>query len=47
VTNTLPIDDDKRFDKLTILSVAPMIAQAIQAVFDDSSVSGLFDGTTA
>ena len=47
VTNTLPISDEKRFDKLTVLSVAPIIASAIQAVFDDSSVSGLFDGTTA
>ena len=47
VTNTLPIPDDKRFDKLTVLSVAPIIAAAIRAVFDDTTVSGLFDGTTA
>ena len=47
VTNTLPLPDDKRFDKLTVLSIAPILAAAIRAVFDDSSVSGLFDGTTA
>ena len=47
VTNTLPITDDKRFDKLTVLSVAPIVAAAIKAVFDDTTVSGLFDGTTA
>jgi ribose-phosphate pyrophosphokinase len=47
VTNTLPIPDDARFDKLTVLSVAPILAAAIRAVFDDSTVSGLFDGTTA
>ncbi|MDQ1710688.1 MAG: ribose-phosphate pyrophosphokinae [Frankiaceae bacterium] len=45
VTNTLPVTPDKQFDKLTVLSVAPMLANAIRAVFDDSTVSGLFDGT--
>jgi len=45
VTNTLPITADKQFDKLTVLSIAPILAAAIRAVFDDSTVSGLFDGT--
>jgi ribose-phosphate pyrophosphokinase len=45
VTNTLPVTPEKQFDKLTVLSVAPMLANAIRAVFDDSTVSGLFDGT--
>jgi len=44
VTDTLPIDDDKRFPKLTVLSVAPLIARAIREVFDDGSVTSLFDG---
>jgi ribose-phosphate pyrophosphokinase len=44
VTDTLPIDDDKRFDKLTTLSIAPLIARAIREVFDDGSVTSLFDG---
>jgi ribose-phosphate pyrophosphokinase len=46
VTNTLPIPDDKRFDKLTVLSIAPLIARAINEVFTDGSVTSLFDGNT-
>ena len=42
VTNTLPIPDDRRFDKLTVLSIAPLLAQAIAAVFEDGSVTSLF-----
>ncbi|MEO6712594.1 MAG: ribose-phosphate diphosphokinase, partial [Mycobacteriales bacterium] len=44
VTNTLPLAADKTIDKITVLSIAPIIAAAIKAVFDDTSVSGLFDG---
>ena len=44
VTNTLPIADDKRFDKLTVLSIAPLISRAIREVFEDGSVTSLFDG---
>ena len=43
-TNTLPIPDDKRFPGLTVLSIAPLLARAIQAVFEDGSVTSLFDG---
>ena len=46
VTNTLPIADDKRFDKLTVLSIAPLVARAINEVFTDGSVTSLFDGNT-
>ena len=46
VTNTLPIPDDKRFDKLTMLSIAPLVARAITEVFTDGSVTSLFDGNT-
>jgi len=42
VTNTLPLDDSKRFDKLTVLSIAPLLAQATAAVFEDGSVTSLF-----
>ena len=42
VTNTLPISDEKRYDKLTVLSIAPLIARAIREVFEDGSVTGLF-----
>ncbi len=44
VTNTLPIAPEKQFDKLTVLSIAPMLAQAIREIFDDGSVTSLFDG---
>jgi len=44
VTDTLPIPTDRMFDKLTVLSIAPLLAQAIQQVFEDGSVTSLFDG---
>ncbi len=44
VTNTLPIPDDKHFDSLTVLSIAPIVAEALDAVFGDTSVSEIFRG---
>jgi ribose-phosphate pyrophosphokinase len=44
VTDTLPIAEDQMFDKLTVLSIAPLLARAIREVFDDGSVTSLFDG---
>ena len=44
VTNTLPIEADRRFDGLEVLSIAPLIARAIREVFEDGSVTSLFDG---
>jgi ribose-phosphate pyrophosphokinase len=44
VTNTLPIPDERHFDKLTVLSIAPLISRAIREVFEDGSVTSLFDG---
>lgn len=44
VCNTLPIPPEKTFEKLTVLSIAPIIASAIRAVFEDTSVSEIFDG---
>jgi len=46
VTNTLPIPEEKQFDKLTCLSIAPLISQAIHEVFEDGSVTSLFDPAT-
>ncbi|WP_344416321.1 ribose-phosphate diphosphokinase [Pseudonocardia ailaonensis] len=43
-TDTLPIPDDKRFPSMTVLSIAPLLAEAIHQVFDDGSVTSLFDG---
>jgi ribose-phosphate pyrophosphokinase len=44
LTNTLPIGSEKQFDKLTVLSIAPLVARAISEVFADGSVTSLFDG---
>ncbi|MDX2974461.1 ribose-phosphate diphosphokinase [Kribbella solani] len=44
VTNTLPIAEERRFDKLTELSIAPLISRAIREVFEDGSVTSLFEG---
>ncbi|KQV26370.1 MULTISPECIES: ribose-phosphate diphosphokinase [unclassified Microcella] len=44
VTDTLPIPEDKRWDRLTVLPIAPLLARAIHEVFDDGSVTSMFDG---
>jgi len=44
VTDTLPVPEDKRWDRLTVLPIAPLIARAIHEVFDDGSVTSMFDG---
>jgi ribose-phosphate pyrophosphokinase len=44
VTNTLPVPEDVRFDSLVVLSIGPIIADAIRAVFDDTSVSEISGG---
>jgi len=44
VTNTLPLPPEKQIDKLEVLSVAQIIADAIDAVFEDTSVSEIFGG---
>jgi ribose-phosphate pyrophosphokinase len=46
VTNTLPVADDTAAvlgDRLTVLSIAPIVASALQAVFEDESVSEIFE----
>ncbi len=44
VTDTLPLPDSKKWDRLTILPIAPLLARAIREVFDDGSVTSMFDG---
>ena len=44
LTNTLPLPSEKQLQKIQVLSVAPLIAEALSAVFDDTSVSKIFDG---
>jgi ribose-phosphate pyrophosphokinase len=43
VTDTLPIVAEARFNKLTILPIAPLIADAVREVFREGSVTSLFD----
>jgi ribose-phosphate pyrophosphokinase len=43
VTNTLPIPEERQFPQLTVLSIAPLLARAIREVFDDGSVTSLFE----
>ena len=43
VTNTLPIPAERQFEKLTVLSIAPLLAKAIYEVFTDGSVTSMFD----
>ena len=47
VTDTLPITEDHQFDKLTVLSIAPILAKAINEVFTDGSVTSMFEPATA
>ncbi|EFG46369.1 ribose-phosphate diphosphokinase [Brevibacterium mcbrellneri ATCC 49030] len=43
VTNTLPLSEEKVFDKLTVLSIAPLLGRAVHEVFEDGSVTSLFN----
>ena len=44
LTNTLPLPSEKQIDKIEVLSVAGIFAQAIEAIFEDTSVSDIFGG---
>jgi ribose-phosphate pyrophosphokinase len=44
VTDTLPVPQEKRWDRLTVLPIAPLLARAIHEVFEDGSVTSMFDG---
>ncbi len=44
VTDTLPLPSEKRFDALEVLTISPVIADALRAVFEETSVSQIFDG---
>jgi len=44
VTNTLPLPPEKQIDKIEVVSIAKVIADALSAVFEDTSVSEIFGG---
>lgn len=43
VTDTVPVPQEKRFDGLTVLSIAPLLAASMKAVFADKSMAQLFN----
>ncbi|MEQ6377524.1 ribose-phosphate diphosphokinase [Bacillaceae bacterium S4-13-58] len=43
ITNTIPLPEEKQSDKITVLSVAPLISEAIIRVHERQSISILFD----
>lgn len=43
VTDTIPLDSEKKIDKIKVISVAPIFAEAINRIYEDLSVSILFD----
>jgi ribose-phosphate pyrophosphokinase len=43
VTNTIPINGDKKLPNMTILSIAPLVGEAILRIHEDLSVSKLFE----
>ena len=48
VTNTLPVSQDiQSLDNVVVLSIAPILAETLQAIFMDSSVSEIFLGENA
>lgn len=46
VTDTIPLPPEKQFPGLTVLPIAPLLARAIQEVFEDGSVTSMFDGAS-
>jgi ribose-phosphate pyrophosphokinase len=43
VTDTLPIAEEKRFPELTVLSIAPLLADSIRAIFEGESLGTLIE----
>jgi len=43
VTNTVPVPENKRNDKITVLSIAPLFAEAIRCIHTGTSVSTVFE----
>lgn len=43
VTDTIPLSEEKKIDKIEVVSVAPIFAEAIKRIYSNESVSKLFD----
>lgn len=42
ITNTIPLDKQKKFKKIKVLSIGPLLAEAIKRIHNEESVSSLF-----
>lgn len=42
VTNTIPLSEEKRIPKIRVLSIAPLLGEAIKSIHEETSVSRLF-----
>ena len=43
VLDTIPLPEEKHIDKITVLPVAPVFAEAIGRIYKDQPVSSMFD----
>jgi ribose-phosphate pyrophosphokinase len=44
VTDTIPVNDDKKLNKITVLSIASLIGEAIHRIHTGLSVGAMFEG---